>query len=307
MPARADPDDTILELAARQHGQVGRWQLLEAGVSADVVDRRLKKRRLRPVHWGVYSVGPLVSPLAREMAAVLACANRAVISHGSAAALLQLLPRDSSEPVEVTLPGSDHGRRPGIRAHRVRGLPADEVTEFDGIPITTAARTLLDLAGASGPCRRSDRELERVVAEVLSRRLASQAAVVKLLERYPRRSGSRRLRAIVDLGPPPLTRSEAEARFLALVRRGGLPAPETNVTLGSYQVDALWRAERLVVEVDGFAFHSSARMFESDRRRDATLAAAGVRVIRVTWRQIVGEPEGVLVRLAQALARTIIA
>lgn len=103
---------------------------------------------------------------------------------------------------------------------------------------------------------------------------------------------------------PALTRSEAEERFLALVRKARLPDPAANVTVGGYEVDFFWDFGGLVVEVDGFAFHSSARMFESDRRRDADLAAAGVRVMRVTWRQIVSEPEALLVRLAQALART---
>jgi len=100
-----------------------------------------------------------------------------------------------------------------------------------------------------------------------------------------------------------MTRSGAEERFLDLVRRGRLPQPETNVVVRGHEVDFLWRAERLVVEVDGFAFHASRRSFESDRRRDAELAAAGWRVVRVTWRQVVDEPHATLVCVAQALAR----
>ena len=101
---------------------------------------------------------------------------------------------------------------------------------------------------------------------------------------------------------PSLTRSEAEAKLLALVRSAGLPRPETNVVSSQYEVDFLWRSERVVVEVDGYAFHSSRRAFEADRRRDAELAARGYTVIRVTWRQLVGEPHAVVARIAAALA-----
>ena len=102
---------------------------------------------------------------------------------------------------------------------------------------------------------------------------------------------------------PTLTRSEAERRLLALVRLAGLPLPETNVRLGRHEVDVLWRENRLVVEVDGYAYHAGREAFERDRRRDADLQAAGHRVIRVTWRRIVNEPEALIATLAQALAR----
>ena len=112
------------------------------------------------------------------------------------------------------------------------------------------------------------------------------------------------IRALLAAGAEPaFTRSEAETRFLMLVRKAQLPAPATNVALRGYEVDFLWRAEGLVVEIDGFAFHSSSAAFECDRRRDAVLAAAGLRVLRITWRQISQEPEALLVRLAQALVQ----
>jgi very-short-patch-repair endonuclease len=103
--------------------------------------------------------------------------------------------------------------------------------------------------------------------------------------------------------PLTLTRSEAEERFLTLIRKAQLPLPETNVSVTGYEVDFYWRPNGFVVEIDGFAFHSSAEMFESDRRRDAVLAASGVRVMRATWRQLTREPEALLVRLTQALAK----
>jgi very-short-patch-repair endonuclease len=118
-----------------------------------------------------------------------------------------------------------------------------------------------------------------------------------------RRPGAARLRAVLGSSPAH-TRSKAEERFLALVGRGQLARPEVNVKVCGYEVDFFWRKERLVTEVDGFAYHSSSNHFETDRRRDADLSAAGIRVLRITWRQLVREPEAILVRLALALGRT---
>jgi very-short-patch-repair endonuclease len=298
--AKTHADDTILELAARQRGVVSRRQLIQAGVSSDKVDGRVRAKRLHALYRGVYRVGPVVAQYAHEMAAVLACDGLAVVSHRSSAELWQLPPqRRSAGPVTVILAHSDHGRRPNIEAHRVRALPVDEVTKLERIPITTPARTLLDIAGAV-----SCRELERAVAEAFARGLANESAITTLMSRHPRRPGARVLRALLGAEQPALTRSEAEERFLSLIRKARLPAPEVNVSIGDYQVDFFWRVERFVVEIDGFAFHSSVDRFESDRRRDAVLAAAGLRVMRVTWRQMQGEPEAMLVRLGQALIRT---
>lgn len=293
-----DPDGTIAALAARQHGVVTRRQLLAAGVSPDVLDRRLKARRLVRLHRGVYRVGPVVAPRAPEMAAVLACGDSAVLAHGSAAMLWRMVPggRPGDEP-EVIHPDG-HPCRPGIRVHRLRTLRVDEVTSLDGIPITTPARTLYDLASTVAP-----RELERALAEALALRLTTLSAIRKLLKHHPRGRGTARLRALVDAGHPALTRSEAEERMLALVRDARLDPPEVNVWVAGFEVDFLWRRERLVVEVDGYAFHSSPGAFENDHQRDSTLAAAGLRVTRFTWKQLTNAPIAVVARLAQALAR----
>lgn len=288
-----------------------------------MVQTRVATNRLRPLHRGVYLLGQLRGPLeperAREMAAVLACGPGAVISHRSAAWLWDLLPRaggpagvarprtaaasahpagaGSGVDVDVTVPGRARRRRPGIRAHRSHDLGAGETTQLDGIPITTPARTLRDLSIVVGP-----RELNRAAARAERRKLIRAEELASLVARHSRRRGAPVLRAAMgEDGGPALTRSEAEERFLDLVRRGQLPAPETNVLVRGHEVDFLWRAARLAVEVDGFGFHASRRSFENDRRRDAELAAAGVHVVRVTWSQIVREPSATLVRVAQAL------
>jgi very-short-patch-repair endonuclease len=200
--------------------------------------------------------------------------------------------------VDVTVRTPNRRRRTGIRARRDPLLGPDEVTHVQGIPITTPTRTVFDLATVLAPP-----DLERALARADKRGLAELATLWSLVARYPTRRGSGTLRTLLlSGGGRDLTRSEAEERFLTLLKRAELPRPEVNASLGRYEVDFLWRTERLVVEVDGFAFHSSRSSFEDDRRRDAALAARAFRVVRVTWRQIVRRPEATVARLAQALA-----
>jgi very-short-patch-repair endonuclease len=292
-------DELIEDIAARQMGLVTRAQLRAAGIAADVIDRRVRANRLRQVHRGVYRVGPLVAPRSRELAAVLACGPRAALSHRSAGALWELLPAaDESAPIDISVSQGNRGRRPNIRVHRV-SLPAHDVTSLEGIPVTSVCRTVLDLAALLGA-----RDLERVLAQAERQHHLDQPTLQSIAANHAGRPGAPVLRALLqNEARPALTRSEAEERFLSLIRKAQLPAPETNVLAGEYEVDFLWRRERLVVEVDGFAFHSARQNFESDRRRDARLAARGLSVVRVTWRQLVQEPEAMVARLAQALAR----
>jgi very-short-patch-repair endonuclease/predicted transcriptional regulator of viral defense system len=294
----------IADLAVRQHGVVTSAQLHDAGLTARMIWVRIRQQRLRRIHRGVYQVVPLTTSFIREMAAVLACGIGAVLSHRSAAAVRELIrPTSGSAPVDVTVPGRSAGQRPGIRARRSVRLDPGETTHWNGIPITTPARTLVDLAGDMGKAGRS-RELEQAVAQAFRRDLTTEAELLSLIARHPRRHGTGLLRAFLeDHAPPVLTRSEAEERLLTLVRSARLPAPGVNVGLAGYEVDFVWMAERLVVEVDGRAYHSARSRFEGDRRRDTDLAAAGFRVIRVTWHQITRESQVVLARIALALGR----
>lgn len=289
-------DRVIAKIAARQHGLITRTQLLAAGVAADAVRWRVRAKRLEPIQRGVYRVGPLVARRARQLAAVLACGRGAVVSHRSAAILWGLCADRATVQVDVTVPHADRGRRPGIRAHRVRALRTDEVTELDAIPITTIARTIFDLASVIG-----SGEMRQIFALATREHDAQRAGLLELIARYPKRPGVSVLRALLDDESPVLTRSEAEERLLQLIAKAQLPRPEVNAWVESYEADLVWRAQRLVVEVDGFAFHSSRASFESDRRRDATLLARGYRVMRITAHQIMREPEAMLVRLAQAI------
>ena len=280
----------VADLAARQRGVVTRAQLLEAGLTPHAIDHRLRSGRLHALHRGVYLVGHAVpAEGARELAALLACGPGAVLSHRSAASLWRLLPVSTDE-LEVTVAGRDPGRKPGIRVHCVTALDRRDVRKLRGIPITTPARTILDLAAVVTP-----RELEQALAEAQTRRLARRSELVALLARVGRRPGVATLRSLLEADKAPaLIRSDAEKRFLGLIRRAELPTPDVNVRICGYEVDFLWRQQGLVVEVDGFRFHSSRAAFERDRLRDARLGAAGLRVLRVTWRQIVDRPEALV-------------
>ena len=292
-----DVEERIAAVAARQYGVVTRGQVVEAGMSPWAVSRRVTSGRFRQLHRGVYLVGPLTPLRAREMAAVLA-AREGVVSHLSAASLRGMLQQLQSDPVDITMTRGNRGRRPGIRIHRVARLDEDERSMVDGIPVTTPTRTLADLAGVVG-----SRELELAFARAERAGLVSDDSLSEMLHRYRNRAGARLVRAVLQRrGGPALTRSEAEDKFLALVRAAALPPPETNVRIGSYEIDFLWRNEGIAVEVDGYRHHSSRSRFESDRHKDTWLLAGGIKVIRLSWQQITREGIATAVQVAQALA-----
>jgi very-short-patch-repair endonuclease len=288
--------EAILCLAATQHGVVTRAQLLAVGVPPDTVDRRIACKLLVPLHRGVYAVGLPVSVRGRALAALFACGADAAVSHQTAAGLLRFFPADSANGhVHVILARGDR-RRSGIRIHRIRDIRPDEVTTLDQIRQTTPARTLLDLAATVAA-----RDLEKATVEALGMRLTTPAELGEMVRRHPAHRGSGRLRALLGTSDSIVTRSEAERAFLALVRRAGIHVPETNATVAGFEVDAVWHREKLIVEIDGKAFHSTSGRIAADRRRDFALAAAGYRVIRVTWHQLVRTPEALLVQLTRAL------
>jgi very-short-patch-repair endonuclease len=244
--------------------------------------------RLERVHRGVYLHGAVRGPWFEEWAAILACGARAVLSHATAQALYELRARPAI--VHVTRP-STSGQHDGVLIHRGRVEPK-EIRVIHGLRVTTPARTLQDLASHMPAV-----ELARLIEEMQLRKLIDEAEVAR------NRPGAPTLRAAVArAGEPSLTRSEAERRMLELIRAARLPPPQTNVRVGRHEVDMLWRAERLIVEIDGFAFHSSRAAFERDRVRDAELQALGYRVIRITWRRLVEEPHAVVAIVAAALS-----
>jgi very-short-patch-repair endonuclease len=291
-------DALIAELAARQYGVVSREQLLALGLSPDAIKYRLAKGLLHRLHRGVYLVGhPVPPPLALEMAAVLAFGGRAVISHRSAAKLWELLPYEG-EDVEVTVVGCGLRRREGVRVHAVRSLDRRDVTKRHGIPVTTPPRTVLDLAETE-----PERRVERAFEEGRISRRVNRRQLERLLARSPGRRGAAVLGDLLaSEDEPRRTKSELEAYMLAILDSAGLPRPEVNAELGPYEVDLLWRREKLAAEVDSWRFHHTRQAFERDRQRDADLQAMGFRSMRITWRQMTSGREKLVARLAAALA-----
>ncbi len=280
----------IAELAARQHGVVARRQLFAVGLSRGAIDRRLATGRLHFLHPAVYAVGqPRIAGLGHLLAAVLACGDEALLSHRSAAAVWGLLPYAGAR-VHVT--AARRGRRSlrGICVHSIRRPHAENRAARSGIPLTSVARTLLDLAQNV----RQD-QLERAFEQAERLRLLDLAAVARLCERSNGHRGLTRLRPLVAQAWRPVaeTRSELERRFLRLCDDAGLPPAAVNVVVAGHEVDALWRAARLVVEVDGFEYHGTRAAFERDPARDADLQLAGFRVLRVTAQRLSREPQAV--------------
>jgi predicted transcriptional regulator of viral defense system len=293
-------DRRLGDLAEAQYGIVTRGQLRELGVPARTIGEWIERGRLRRLHQGVYAVGHrALKQDGLLLAAILACGSGAVLSHRSAGHLWGLLPSPPSFP-EVTRPRSSR-KRPGIIVRR-SVLPRDEVTIVDGIGVTSPFRTIFDLAGTLPTMR----QLERAMNEAEVRELRDRVSLPTLLERYPRRRGSRWLRALLaSKEPGGITRNDFEELFVAFLDEHGLPRPRLNSTLALrgrfFEPDCMWREQRLVVELDGRAVHGTEQAFESDRQRDRILLAEGWRWARVTWRQLRDEPAAVADDLRAAL------
>jgi len=233
------------------------------------------------------------------MAATLACGSGAVLSHRSAGELWKLTPPSPSQ-VDITCAPGGRSRRSGIVCHEA-AFADDEVTEVDGIPVTSPFRTLLDLAAVLTP-----RQLERAWTELQVRGLTDVVPIAVLLERHPHKRGLASLRTVIaSKEPGGITRNDFEEAFLALIDAHGLPRPRMNASLWVsgrfFEPDALWEAQRLIVELDSRTVHGTDRAFHSDRRRDRTLLAEGYRTLRVTWHQLRDEPSEVAADLSRTL------
>jgi very-short-patch-repair endonuclease len=291
-------DRVIADLAAQQHGVVARWQLLAAGITSRQIKLRLRNDRLHEIHRGVYLVGHTVPPpLAVEQAALLACGEKAVLSHRSAANLWGLLSYPASAPAWVTAPPGRSVDRPRIGVRRA-SLTRRDVRSRHGLRLTSPPRTILDLS-----LLLEQGELEHLVAEAEYRKLASEAELRAQLEGNQGKRGIATLRRVLDLpGAPKRTRSGGERAMLRLLRRARITGFETNASIHGYEVDFLWRDAGVAVELDGWDGHSGRIAFERDRLKIARLIAHGLTVIPVTGRQLGEDPEGVLERLTRSLA-----
>jgi hypothetical protein len=289
-------DRGLGDLASRQHGVVSARQLRGLGFAENLITIEARRGRLRRVHRGVYAVGhEALTWEGHCMAAVLAN-SRTVASHWSAGWLWGLLRSRPSGRFHLTAARRRH-RRPEFRLH-TSALLAEDLTRVDGIPVTSLARTVLDLA-ALDP-KRTPKDLKR--CEDLN--LLDLRELEALLERTLGHKGHAALAAAVGLHrpDPSVTRSGLERRFRALVRRAGLPAPAMNYVVAGHELDCWWEDARLAVELDTFGTHGSPLSFEEDRKRQRELGLLGITVERVTDRQLDREPEEILRAVAARLA-----
>jgi Transcriptional regulator, AbiEi antitoxin len=267
-------DTLIARLAARQHGVVALWQLTALGISASGVKRRVAEGRLRRVHRGVYAVGP-IGRKGYWMAAVLAAGEGALLSHRDAAALWEL--RDTARSaIDVSVPSGGRRSRPRITIHTAVGLHPDDRAEADGIPVTSVARTLLDLAEVV-----SSDQLRLAYEKAEKLRILDFTALEEVVNRSNGRRGLASLLALLDYDPTPAvdSRSPLESMFLDLVRRAGLPLPALNVMVEGFEVDAYWPAVHLVVELQSYEHHAHRQAFERDNAKVARLQVAGYEVL----------------------------
>jgi very-short-patch-repair endonuclease len=288
-------DIAIAKFASRQKGAITTEQLLALGLSRTAVAYRVRIGRLHRIHRGVYLVGHDVPPpLAYEQAALLACGESSFLSYRTAGRLFDVL--EGEGPIEVTVLGDR--RVPELHIHTSVRLERRDTTRRDGLRVTTIARTLLDCAEVLDAG-----ELERAVESAFAQGRVSERQLRAILARSPGRHGRAQLAALLDYrGDDGYTLSLAEDLMRRLQRAARLPRFKANAKVGPYRVDFLFPNERVIVEVDSWAHHSSRKSFESDRRRWDDLQAMGYRVVAITWTMLRHEPQATVARIAAALA-----
>jgi very-short-patch-repair endonuclease len=291
----------LAEIAGRQHGIVGRSQVEGLGLSEDSIDRWVRVGRLHRLHPGVYALGhDAITQRGRWMAAVLASGDGAVLSHRSATALWGIWGSRTGE-AHVTVPRKSRSQR-SIRRH-FGALPVDEVTIRDGIPVTSAARAVLDLAVDKG-----EAAAESALREMEYLGIYGEVSLPVLLERHPRHRGAAIVGRCLDRvrdDPGGRIRSPLEELFLPFLDAHQIPRPRLNawLTIGDdrFQVDCHWPDARLIGELDGFKAHGTRRSFKKDRRRDRRLGAHGFQSVRITEDQLHDEPAEVAADLRTTL------
>lgn len=292
--------EVAAEIAAQQWDLVTRAQLAGAGVGRGAWEGWLRSGALRRTPFrGVYAFGhAALRPQQRWLAAVLACGEGVALGTRSAAHAWALTKAEPLVP-EVLVPRGRRGVE-GVATHRLRPLAAGEVVNRGPLPLTSVERTLVDLAATARPG-----ELERLIGQAEVLRLLSWRRLLSTLGDHRGRKGVAELRALATrLDPSPRSQSELERRFRALVKRAGLPQSDQQKRVGPYRVDFLWRAQRVVIETDGRAFHETRAAIAADRRRDRDLQLAGWIVLRFGWDDVTAQETETAAALRKALVRT---
>lgn len=276
-------DHRIAAIAAAQRGRVATRQLTAVGFTPSRISTRVRNSHLIRVGHGVYAVGYVApAPLIRETEALLACGPGSVVSYTSTAVMWEMIPPRPGEPIHLTTSGQQRSRA-GIVVHRSRVLADADVTIHLGLPLTSPARTLLDLCDVLGP-----REVERALDEALARRIVTIDNVLDVADRFRSRKGAQALfrMALDRTMPDGASRTKWQRIASKAFRDAGLPPAEEDVWWLGYQHDFLWRAHRVTLEIDGYPWHATKTNLERDRAKDVKVKQAGGDPNRVSNTQV---------------------
>jgi very-short-patch-repair endonuclease len=293
----ASIDQRVAAIGERQRFRVNRHQLRAAGITDSAKDRRIRCGSLIRVHNGVFAIGSLAEvPEADETAALLACRLGALTDHSSMT--LWEIREGLARPIHIAYLHLHHGAEPqGVQIHRSASLTPADITIHKGLPVTTPARALLDAAATH-----TDADVARWTAIALHRRLTTADEIKRTRDRAGGHPGAATLTRVLETlnGSGPLAPG-GETELAALLRQTTLPQPITNTHMHGYQCDFYWPHARLNVEADSKRFHGTPAQRERDRKRDAKLAKAGIRVIRFWYSEINQQPYEVIAQITIAL------
>lgn len=307
-PARLPP--TLDELAQPQAGVVSRSQLLAAGWSSSAITRAVRSGRLMLAARGIYRTdGTPWTRRAAQHTALLVVGPGAVFGRWTAAALHGFTePRPG--PLDVIAASTRRAPRPNddlLRLTRTRSLPPEHRCEVDGLPVTSGARTLLDLAATT-----ATGELTELTAASLRLRACTLADLEAVLNARDNARGRKRLHAALEvLGDDgAVTRSDVEAGALRSLIEGGLPRPRVAFRVvdanGAFiaEVDLAYPEQRLAIEIDGFRWHSSPDSKRRDEERQNRLVLAGWTVLRFSASDVRARPHLLVDAVREALRRS---
>jgi very-short-patch-repair endonuclease len=287
-------DRLVGVVAARQDSLIAWEQLRHLGLGRGAIEHRVRRGLLHRLHPGVFCWGTLIeTPWMRARAALYACGRGSIVTHDAACGLMAIRQHPAGA-IDITVIGR-RVRRTGIRAHDVDHVARGDVREIRGIPVSSPARALIEIAP-----RLTTRELGDAVEQAQIKRLVTKQDIERAIERAGPRPGVVALRAFLE--EPAFTRSRAERRVVALLRAAQLPRPEFNAHAEGYEVDALWRRERVVLEYDSYEFHRTKAALVRDRAKTAALQRARYTVLRTTWVELTKQSHALIARTAEALA-----
>lgn len=298
----------VARIAERQHGVVSRDQLRSAGLTKAAIEEGIAAGRLYPLFRSTFGVGhSRTNRNSRLTAAILACGDGTVISHGTAAALLGLWQFWPAE-IEVVAPVEAGRKFRGIRRRFVPPPPPEQITRKMGIPCTTPSRTIIDVARLAGPKLLADTVEQAAVLKVLN---VPEIDGI-LLETH--RRGTKKLNRVLEpwrrYSPRVRVRSRMEAKMLPMLTHHHLPIPECNMKLGIegevFEVDFLWRDQKVVVETDGGRYHDNPVAQARDGNRNRVLARAGYRVPRIGWDELRDEPDRAIAEIRHFLTSPVV-